>query len=1057
MKKAAVVVAIIALVLVGSVFLLPLALSSDTMRTALARQLSEVSGTEIAFNGPIHFSAVPDFGIVIEDMSFATGDGAVSVTAARSVASVELMSLFSSQVRITGIALESPRIVLGEVVAAAAEPALVEADGGDIFKTVAGYLERLSIDQVVVSDGEVTTKTGETLERTASGIALRLVVPGIDKPASLAVSGTVNGKGVELAADIGSLRDLLARQPAEFSLSTKMEQPPHPLLADLSTSGSIQLAEDGSYSITDGEVNSGGQKMRLDVGYAPGDRPFVMARIVAGVLDYSDFQPARTGEVAEGDAAAGASDGLDLSALRGLDADIELRAEALQAGDAVARDVVIAAQLTNGVLNSSVQSAQIAGGSLGVTVAADLNLDVPQTSGSLDLSSIDIDQLMALAGQTVPVAGRLSSQLQYVFLGTDVEAIRNSVNMKGTVSIAEGRVQVPQLSVVAGPGAEVVEALEATVAIEDVRQPLSLSGTARWNGEALGFATSLALVDLLWGQKGDVAVDFKSQPLNANFSGTIDPAGALSGKADISAASLSRALAWLGQATGTPLGRFSFSGGLAASSSELAMTEAVIGLDDMQARGSVSVAMAGKPKIAAVLSVDTLDFGKLTGGRGASAASTGSGPASIDLAVLRLFDADIRLEANQIGYGEVKAGPATASLVVAGGIAEISVPQAGFYDGTVTARVTANGAGDVPAIDLVAAMEGVEALPLLSTAAGFQHIEGKLKASVEVKGVGANAEAFTRSLNGPVNVVFTNGALRGIDVAGLLRNVQSLIGGGYAANSEAKTEFTELSVAADIQNGVGTIADIRLLGPLVRMSGQGTVDLVAQTIEMRLDPRVVASLDGQGSAFDVSGLGMPIIISGPLARPNIYPDLSNILADPGRALQALSQLGGGIGELANGATGALGGLGPVLGGSPEAVADGVMTDLLGRLGGGQSGEGVGGSPQANQDLVNSLLGGMLGTQAPGAVPAVEAPPAVEQPPVEAVPAPDAQVQVAPQNIPLPRIDPRGRMPVVPAPVPEPEVAPPAVVDAPVEGEVPPAPPEGDPLDLINNLIEQTGL
>ena len=85
------------------------------------------------------------------------------------------------------------------------------------------------------------------------------------------------------------------------------------------------------------------------------------------------------------------------------------------------------------------------------------------------------------------------------------------------------------------------DALEATVAIEDVRQPLSLSGTARWNGEALGFATSLALVDLLWGQKGDVAVDLKSQPLNANFSGTIDPAGALSGDASYPSGSITMA------------------------------------------------------------------------------------------------------------------------------------------------------------------------------------------------------------------------------------------------------------------------------------------------------------------------------------------------------------------------------------------------------------------------------------------------------------------------------------------------------------------------------------
>src|SRR5690606_21384966 len=97
MKKAAIIVAVLAVLAVGSVFLLPLALSSDGMRAALARQLSEAAGAEIAFNGPIRFSVVPVFGIVIEDMAYRTGDGAVSVTAARSVASVAPLSLFSSQ------------------------------------------------------------------------------------------------------------------------------------------------------------------------------------------------------------------------------------------------------------------------------------------------------------------------------------------------------------------------------------------------------------------------------------------------------------------------------------------------------------------------------------------------------------------------------------------------------------------------------------------------------------------------------------------------------------------------------------------------------------------------------------------------------------------------------------------------------------------------------------------------------------------------------------------------------------------------------------------------
>ena len=97
------------------------------------------------------------------------------------------------------------------------------------------------------------------------------------------------------------------------------------------------------------------------------------------------------------------------------------------------------------------------------------------------------------------------------------------------------------------------------------------------------------------------------------------------------------------------------------------------------------------------------------------------------------------------------------------------------------------------------AWTSVQALPLLTAAAGFERLEGRLKASVQVTGSGANTEVFARSLNGPVNVVFSDGAIRGIDVAGLVRNVQSLISsGGYTENTEAKTEFTELSVAINI-------------------------------------------------------------------------------------------------------------------------------------------------------------------------------------------------------------------------------------------------------------------
>ncbi|MCR6671495.1 AsmA family protein [Devosia ginsengisoli] len=1039
MKKAALAVAIVALALIGLAFLLPFAVNSGGLRTALASQLSEVSGAEIALNGTIHFSVLPEFGIVAEDMVLKTGDGAVAVAAARSVASVELLPLLSGQVRVSGIELKSPRIVLDDTVtdASAAPSATEPDDDADIFKTIAFYLERLSFSSVVVSDGEIARRTGEITEPMASAIELRLSAPGLDRPVAVSMSGVTRDGKMALDANIGSLGNLLARQPTEFSLSAQAERPLHPMLAEVSASGNIQLADDGSYRISGGEIASNGQKMQLDISYTPADRPFVMARIDADALDYSDFQPAAAAsdENAAGPANAAAG-GADLSALRTLDADIELHAASLRAGDALAQDVTISVQLQAGKLVSVVQSAAIAGGSLAASIAMDVNAEDPQSSGSLNMSSIDIASLVALAGQQAPASGKISSQLQYAFRGLDGEAIRNSLNLRGEVSIAGGRVNIPQLETMVRPGAGVVESLEASLRIEDVRQPLSLSGTAHWNGEPLSFSTSLALADLLWGQPGQVALDLKTAPVNAGFAGTLNLDGTISGKADIAAPSLTQAANWMGQNLGAQLGRFAFSGGIAVDSGQVALSEASISLDDIQVRGSLAATTSGKPKVTATLAVDALDFGTLTGSGQESATGSSSGPAAIDLSVLRLFDADIRLQANQLSYGAVKAGPATASLSVSDGVAALSVPQAGFYDGTLSASVTANGSGTVPAVALTAGMEGVQALPLLTAAAGFQNIEGTLKANIEVSGAGADSQAFARSLRGPVALVFNDGALRGIDVAGLVRNVQSLLVAGYSANNEAKTEFTEFSVAADIQDGVGTVSDIRLLGPFVRMTGSGSFDIAAQAIDMRLDPRVVASLDGQGSDFDVSGLGMPILVKGPLSGPAIYPDLSALLADPGRALASISQLGNGVGGLAEGAANALGGLDGVLNGDPSTMAGGAVTDLIGQFAGGQAPVGADGQP-SSESLLNELIGGVFGQQQPGA----------ETAPADPVQAPSPAVS-------LPRPDPRG-----PAVAPTTLPPPPTQTEQLIDLIAPPVAPDTEESgnDPLGGLLDQLGM
>ena len=81
------------------------------------------------------------------------------------------------------------------------------------------------------------------------------------------------------------------------------------------------------------------------------------------------------------------------------------------------------------------------------------------------------------------------------------------------------------------------------------------------------------------------------------------------------------------------------------------------------------------------------------------------------------------------------------------------------------------------------------------------------------------------------------------------------------------------------------------------MSGEGTINLPARTLNLRVNPQIVASLEGQGGKTDLQGLGVPVVISGPWASPRIYPDIKGILENPVAAYEQLNKLGGGLVKL----------------------------------------------------------------------------------------------------------------------------------------------------------------
>jgi AsmA protein len=346
--------------------------------------------------------------------------------------------------------------------------------------------------------------------------------------------------------------------------------------------------------------------------------------------------------------------------------------------------------------------------------------------------------------------------------------------------------------------------------------------------------------------------------------------------------------------------------------------------------GALAADLSGKvPAVNAALTADTLNLdsfhpakraaqkadaaGGFGGGSGAASRS-GWSDAPVDFSPLRSVNGKLKLTAGKVIYSGITISAATIDATLSGGKLNAELPGFKLYNGMGAASVAVDASGGTPAQRVRLALSNLDAYPFLKDATGFQNIEGTGAVTLDLSASGASQRAIVAGLNGTTKFEFTNGAIRGINIAKTVRNLTSGIVTGWQESGSEKTDFAALGASFKVAKGVAQTDDLHLAGPLVRVTGTGSVDLPAQALKFRVNPQMVASLEGQGGTADLQGLGVPVMIAGPWARPKIYPDIEGILQNPVAAYEQLNKLGGliklpGIDQLGGaGATGSVPGV-----------------------------------------------------------------------------------------------------------------------------------------------------
>ena len=322
-------------------------------------------------------------------------------------------------------------------------------------------------------------------------------------------------------------------------------------------------------------------------------------------------------------------------------------------------------------------------------------------------------------------------------------------------------------------------------------------------------------------------------------------------------------------------------------------------VDDSQVNASVGISRFNDPIYSFNVNIDKLDADKyITKSDKPAEKSTGDTP--IDLSALKKLNASGDAKIGWLKLANVTTQNVNIGLKADSGLVTVSPFAANLYQGSMSGLLKVD-ARATPSISFKQDMKGIAIGPLLVDAINNDMLDGKGTLNVDVTTSGNTVGALKKGLNGKAAVNLADGAVKGIDIAGTVRDMKSKVNifkdkSSIGADQTKKTDFSELSATFDIKNGVAHNEDLAMKAPILRLAkgdSRGDIDIGKETINYLAKPTIVKSLKGQGGADldSLAGFAIPVKITGTFSAPKYGMDFAAIGAAVAKS-NLLDKVGG---------------------------------------------------------------------------------------------------------------------------------------------------------------------
>ena len=626
--------------------------------------------------------------------------------------------------------------------------------------------------------------------------------------------------------------------------------------------------------------------------------------------------------------------------------------------------------------------------------------DTPVLDGSFDIASDTLGQLLTVLGdEDLPI----------------VASALNSVRAKGTVSGPAITAAIDFTTLKLG----------ATGLDLDYKGALTLGAAPSLNGTVDMNAADAqrllkpghALIPLL-ALLGDVDLSADvTGPLNApaltgiklkqrsadlatDYSGDLSLAGdqAITGALDLRSDNPRKVLETFGTVLpeGESLNAVSIKGQTTGSLMAPNLSGAALVLDDTTATGDIGADLRGpRPRIVADLTMDTLDLTPFLGSGSQKQDQTPSlnedwDDTPFDLAGLRAVDATVTVAADTVVIDQITLQDALLNTRLDDGrLSAIfrrddDTPGFRVFQGDWYGDLVLDASRSTPTLELEALATSIAAQEMLTALTGFQNLSGLGDVHVKMSSQGNSLKSLINDLDGNFESDLNHGALKGLNLAKMVRDATSLTDLARSGNltitsfrdaisPEAETDFSQFIGNLEFTNGVASISDLSIENPVIGITGAGSIDLGARTLDISLTPRVDISASGAGSTLALGDIPIPVRAYGNWSNIQFGIDQAAVQAELTARLRG--QAGSEIGDRIGGDAGRI--IGDIIGGRSTAPSAPSETPTEPSTEPTSDEEQPAEEPDLEDELRNRALDALFGRRDPE--PPAEDPPEPETP------------------------------------------------------------------------------